>query len=81
MRKQDTPGNNHELINSKNYKGLQTHDTKQEIINVHTRQRGTQDRNHGISKHEDQTYMEKEQDIWKKPKLRNDVQFKNDYVT
>jgi len=38
MRKQDTPENNHELINRKNYKGLQPHGTKQETIKVHTRQ-------------------------------------------
>jgi len=38
MRKQDTPGNNHELINRKNYKGLQPHGTIQETIKVHTRQ-------------------------------------------
>jgi len=37
MGKQDTPGNNHEVINRKNYKGLQTHGTKQEMIKVHTR--------------------------------------------
>lgn len=30
-----------------------------------------------LSKYEDQW----KQDIWKKPKLRNYVQFKNDYVT
>jgi len=34
MKTQDTPGNNHELINRKHYKGLQTQGTKQEKIKV-----------------------------------------------